>query len=435
MGWANTPPARLFLLAVLLIVDALGASLPATADKVTVGILAHRGDEAALNRWGATFQYLNEDVAGREFEILPLTLTGTRAALDAGEVDFLLTNPGHFEILSDQYRLSPVVSLRTDRTGHRVTGNRFGSVIFTRADNKGINGLSGLKGRTLAAVDPNAFGGFLLAAYTFAQSGIDPWEDLAGIQFLGFPQDRIVEAVIRGHADAGTVRTGILEAMIRDGRIRAEDVRIINPVSVAGFDPMLSTIVVPEWTFAVGPNVPEPLRRQVALALLAIGEDHPAARKGNYGGWTTFMHSGNVREVLRGVQSLTPVTDNSSQIPTYFWVVAVTGLSGLMAFVLFRGGALRRRVITPVVTETSDETGNTVHNPGDQVHLTPREREILGHIEHGQTTKEIARLLGISPKTVEYHRTHLMRKFEASNMAEVVHKARLQINQPPLEPS
>lgn len=400
-----------------------------------MGILAHRGDEAALSRWGATFEHLNEDVAGGEFEILPLTLTGTRAALDAGEIDFLLTNPGHFEILSDQYRLSPVVSLRTDRTGHRVTGNRFGSVIFTRSDNKGISGLSGLKGRTLAAVDPNAFGGFLLAAYTFARSGINPWEDLAGIQFLGFPQDRIVEAVIRGQADAGTVRTGILEAMIRDGRIRAKDIRIINPVSVAGFDPMLSTIVVPEWTFAVGPKVPEPLRRKVALALLAIGENHPAARKGNYGGWTTFMHSGNVREVLHGVQSLTPVADSGTRTHTYFWVMAIAGLSGLMAFLLLRGGVLRRPAGAPVPAETADGTENPAQDPCDKVHLTPREREILSHIEHGQTTKEIARLLGISPKTVEYHRTHLMRKFEASNMAEVVHKARLQINQLPPEPS
>jgi DNA-binding CsgD family transcriptional regulator len=50
---------------------------------------------------------------------------------------------------------------------------------------------------------------------------------------------------------------------------------------------------------------------------------------------------------------------------------------------------------------------------------------VLCFIENGRTTKEIARELGISPKTVEYHRSHLMQKFEANNVAELVHKARL----------
>jgi two-component system sensor histidine kinase TtrS len=433
MGGAFTRPAGSFLLALLLLVGhVLGAVVPASAEKVTLGILAHRGDAVALDRWGATVDYLDTEIPGAGFEILPLTLTGTRAALDTGAVDFLLTNPGHFETLSDQYRLSPIASLRTDRQGHGVTGSRFGSVIFTRSDNTDVNGLAGLKERTLAAVDPDAFGGFLLAAFTFAQSGIDPWEDLAAIQFLGFPQDRIVEAVMAGHADAGTVRTGLLEAMIRDGRIKKDDVRIINPVSVAGFDLMLSTVVVPEWTFAAGPNVSEPLRRKVAMALLGVGESHPAAMKGSYGGWTTFMHSGNVREVLREVQSVSQETGNGFH--SYIWGAAIAGLSGLVILILLRGGVPRLAGSRAVEGNLGGDE-SLAPDACDRIHLTPREREILGHIEHGQTTKEIARLLGISPKTVEYHRTHLMRKFEASNMAEVVHKARLQIDQPPLNTS
>ncbi|WP_417671920.1 PhnD/SsuA/transferrin family substrate-binding protein [Roseibium sp.] len=410
----------------------MAIALPAKAEQVTVGILAHRGHAVALERWGETFAYLHTQIPGTEFQLLPLTLTGAREALDTGDVDFLLTNPGHFETLSDRYRLSPMVSLRTDRQGIPVTGNRFGSVIFTRSDRTDIKGLSGLKGRTLAAVAPGAFGGFLLASHTLMQSGIDPWEDVRAIQFLGFPQDRIVEAVIRGQADAGTVRTGLLEAMIRDGRIRKGDIRIINQVSIAGFDLMLSTIVVPEWTFAASPDVSEPLRRKVALALLSIGEDHAAAREGRYGGWTTFMHSGNVREVLRSVERRAPAPAGGSG--AVIWIGTVIGLSGVAALLLLRGRP--RRQADAAAPLDSATAGNALSQENvDKIHLTPREREILGHIENGQTTKEIARQLGISPKTVEYHRTHLMRKFEASNMAEVVHKARLQLDPVPLGPS
>jgi DNA-binding NarL/FixJ family response regulator len=40
--------------------------------------------------------------------------------------------------------------------------------------------------------------------------------------------------------------------------------------------------------------------------------------------------------------------------------------------------------------------------------LTSRQREILQHIAEGQNTKQIAEILNLSPKTVEYHRAKLM---------------------------
>lgn len=42
--------------------------------------------------------------------------------------------------------------------------------------------------------------------------------------------------------------------------------------------------------------------------------------------------------------------------------------------------------------------------------LTPRQTEILRLVASGRTTKEIARDLGISPKTVEFHRGRLMER-------------------------
>lgn len=54
--------------------------------------------------------------------------------------------------------------------------------------------------------------------------------------------------------------------------------------------------------------------------------------------------------------------------------------------------------------------------------LTPREREVAGHIANGRTCKETARLLGISHRTVEVHRAAIMRKLGASNTAEWLSK-------------
>jgi FixJ family two-component response regulator len=52
--------------------------------------------------------------------------------------------------------------------------------------------------------------------------------------------------------------------------------------------------------------------------------------------------------------------------------------------------------------------------------LTPREQEVLDRAAHGLHAKEIASALGISPRTVEVHKTHIMAKLGVRNVAELV---------------
>ncbi len=52
--------------------------------------------------------------------------------------------------------------------------------------------------------------------------------------------------------------------------------------------------------------------------------------------------------------------------------------------------------------------------------LTPRERETLEAVVAGSSNRGIAEALSISPKTVELHRAHMMRKMGAASVAELV---------------
>ena len=52
--------------------------------------------------------------------------------------------------------------------------------------------------------------------------------------------------------------------------------------------------------------------------------------------------------------------------------------------------------------------------------LSPREREVLELVTQGKANKMVAGDLGVSQRTVEIHRAHVMQKMEASSLAELV---------------
>ncbi len=75
--------------------------------------------------------------------------------------------------------------------------------------------------------------------------------------------------------------------------------------------------------------------------------------------------------------------------------------------------------VAKLLVEIVLEQGNTeTSDPIDT--LTDREREILVLVAQGQTSRAIAARLHISAKTVEGHRTNIMRKLDVGNQSELV---------------
>jgi two-component system, LuxR family, response regulator FixJ len=52
--------------------------------------------------------------------------------------------------------------------------------------------------------------------------------------------------------------------------------------------------------------------------------------------------------------------------------------------------------------------------------LTPREHEVLEHLVGGNSNKVVAEKLGVSPRTVEFHRAHIMDKTGARGLPDLV---------------
>jgi DNA-binding NarL/FixJ family response regulator len=59
----------------------------------------------------------------------------------------------------------------------------------------------------------------------------------------------------------------------------------------------------------------------------------------------------------------------------------------------------------------------------DHADITPREKEVLELVAKGNSTKQVADILGISVRTVESHRINMLKKMKVSNTAELIKKA------------
>lgn len=102
-----------------------------------------------------------------------------------------------------------------------------------------------------------------------------------------------------------------------------------------------------------------------------------------------------------------------------------TGLSDLVAAILAvsDGNAFFSPEVAKIVLDDSRRAER--HGVDDRVgsELTPREREILKLVAEGGSSPEIARMLGLSVKTVEGHRGRIMAKLDAHNVAGLVRHA------------
>jgi DNA-binding NarL/FixJ family response regulator len=97
-------------------------------------------------------------------------------------------------------------------------------------------------------------------------------------------------------------------------------------------------------------------------------------------------------------------------------VKAVEAVSKKQAFFTTR--------VTQMVSESNLREGLGAVEAGDiGSRLTPREREIVQLLAEGKSNKEVASALNISVKTVETHRTNIMRKLRFHSVGELVRYA------------
>ncbi|PKL30529.1 MAG: hypothetical protein CVV45_17035, partial [Spirochaetae bacterium HGW-Spirochaetae-10] len=244
-----------------------GFSQSLTAEKavVRIGILAHRGLPRIYEDFTPTLEQLNRTIPNYRFEAVPFLLSETDKTLSRTDLHFLIANPAIYVLAEFRYGASRIATMEVP--SGRGRRSSFSTVIFKRKDLDGIDTIDDLKGRSIAAPDATSFGGWIAALRELKRAGVQT-DDLSRIIFVG-THEAVIHAVLTGTADAGVVRTGIIESL-QSETFSPDDLTVLNEQLTPGMNERHSSTLYPEWAFAAMPGTPTDLARSVTLSLLQL---------------------------------------------------------------------------------------------------------------------------------------------------------------------
>lgn len=287
----------------------------ATAQTYYLGVLAPQGETAAQNRWQPWLDELNDQLSDDTVILVPLALENWQQQIEAQQfalvlgpqVQFIKMNTIRWRWLAtlqtetaqlnsnaqnardkssrdkifsnqgfdavgingqqSQNQLSTTVTLANEFNKlneytplkQPSAMEEVASALWVAADSD-IYRLQDLEQRHIAAVDTDAFGGYLLGAHLLQQNGIMPGHYQT--QFVGYPIERTLHALASGKVDAAITPLCLMEEMARRGQINDKQYRLIHPVATVS-SCHSSTKIYPNWTLAATEQAPDALVRQI----------------------------------------------------------------------------------------------------------------------------------------------------------------------------
>lgn len=313
---------------------ALASSPAAARDEIRIGVLAYLGVEHSMEEWAPTLRAIEAALPQARFEIRPLDHAGLDRALAAGEIDFVITNPGHYVELEANHGVSRIATRQSDVP--------VASAVLVRAERSDMQRLQDLKGKRVAIVGASAFGGYQVAWRELAAAGVDPDRDMT-LVVEGLPMTRVIDALNSNKVDAGIVRACVMEQQQRAGQLTPGALRVLAPGDKLAGSCTVSSRIYPDWPFAKSRNTAPDLAKRIATALLTL---EPAAGAAS---WTVPVDYQPVHELFRELmigpyEALRHVTLMGQLRRHWQWVaLAAFALLVWIAHVMRVEGLVRRR--------------------------------------------------------------------------------------------
>lgn len=284
---------QLWLTGILAITLSLAFSITVQA-ATKIGVIAPRGALKTMKRWSEFSKYLEARI-GDSVEIRPYSPNKIIAAAKAGEVDFMLSNPTQAVILQEVYGAQPLATL------NKGNGSKFAGVIVAKKGS-GIVKAEDLRSKKVMALKfRSSAGAYTFQTYHLQKKGIDAHNDFASFK-EGKKQDDLVLAVKAGIIDAAFVRSGILEAMEQEGKIKLDEFVVVDQRKDNDLPLLHTTALYPEWYLSRLKNTDPALSEKVKAAALNIKPQDKAAQTAKIKGFVEPVPMDSMKAALKALK-------------------------------------------------------------------------------------------------------------------------------------
>ncbi|WP_305041077.1 phosphate/phosphite/phosphonate ABC transporter substrate-binding protein [Geoalkalibacter sp.] len=245
----------LFPMMTLVLAVVLGGCEKAPSGPVyRIGYMNCNSEAETMHRFLPLTRYLEKEL-GVRFEAIPVDTQDFVERYEQGEFDFTHTNAILYVILKEEQNLELLATEKRGQYGSRTAG-----ALVVRRDSD-IQTLEDVRGKRLIFGPQLALQGYAAQYDLLLKAGIDPELDLAyyAIPHGSFKHEKVIYGAWFGAYDVAAAPVLDLEVMIAEGKIEADDFRVLA-----------QSEVMPYCTFGAAPRVDPKLVDRFRQALLKL---------------------------------------------------------------------------------------------------------------------------------------------------------------------
>ena len=258
---------------------------------LTLLVNTPRSAVKAQKKWSGVAQYFSDNL-GEKIKIVAVPPGKTDAQAKRGNVDFMIINPVMSTMVAHRYNGDLLANVE------RNSGSKIGGVIFAKKGS-GITKAEHIRDKAVMSYKKASAAAYIFQMYHLKLKGITE-DDFASLR-TSKRQDDIALAVRAGVVDVGFVKTGLLEAMAKEGKISMDDFEIIDKRS-EGFGNVHSTMLYPEWYLLATSEKGKEYAENMSQAALGLSTDHAAAKKAKIKGFVKVLSTKDLDAMLKAMQ-------------------------------------------------------------------------------------------------------------------------------------
>ncbi len=239
---------------------------------INIGILSLRDIDENQKAWKPLEDYLNNQNQAYQYKIFSYNEDDLENAVAKNQLDILLAHSRFSVMVEAKYNTHNIATIvRKDQDGNLL--NKYGSVIIVMSNRDDINNLNDLKNKKIAIRNKKGFASYLIVKDMLDENGINIEKDCELI-YNGQSVEDLWEALKTKKADVAIFRTGYIEELVKKGKLNANDIKVINPQKVEGFNYILSSRLYPEWAVIATTKATLEETKMISLALYTIKESN-----------------------------------------------------------------------------------------------------------------------------------------------------------------